>query len=361
MKRASAAWGVAACLWATAACAEERSVIPAKAGGKAVPPAEMQRIYDEVKTPFKYGVVMQPPEGKMYDNPNVFRFNGTWYMVYIQFDSRGYESYLAQSDDLLRWKTLGKVLPFGAEGAWDQWQADGAPSLFATEWGGANTVQPFDGRYWMTYVGGAKQGYETDPLSVGIAWTREPAAVAAWTRIPENPVLGPGQPDARDFERLTLYKCFVVWDRQETLGYPFVVYYNAKSDGTGERIGMAVSRDMTHWQRYGQEPVIQNGKPGAWGISGDPMIAKIGDLWVMFYFGAFWKPDAFDTFACSYDLATWTKWEGEHLVKPSESWDKQFAHKPWVVKHDGVVYHFYCAVGDRGRTIALATSKELKK
>jgi hypothetical protein len=31
-----------------------------------------------------------------------------------------------------------------------------------------------------------------------------------------------------------------------------------------------------------------------------------------------------------------------------------------VLKHDGVVYHFYCAVGDEGRVIALATSKDLK-
>lgn len=36
-----------------------------------------------------------------------------------------------------------------------------------------------------------------------------------------------------------------------------------------------------------------------------------------------------------------------------------YAHKPWVLKHDGIVYHFYCAVGDRGRVIALATSKPL--
>ena len=36
----------------------------------------------------------------------------------------------------------------------------------------------------------------------------------------------------------------------------------------------------------------------------------MGDLWVMFYFGAGWQPKAFDTFACSYDLVNWTKWEG---------------------------------------------------
>jgi len=56
----------------------------------------------------------------------------------------------------------------------------------------------------------------------------------------------------------------------------------------------------------------------------------------------------------------WTKWTGTDLVHPSEPWDRQFAHKPWVVKHDGVVYHFYCAVGDQGRVIGLATSKDLK-
>ena len=88
---------------------------------------------------------------------------------------------------------------------------------------------------------------------------------------------------------------------------------------------------------------------------------KIGDVWVMFYFGAFWKPKAFDTFACSYDLVNWTKWTGPHLIEPSEPWDAKYAHKPWVVKHDGVVYHFYCAVGDQGRAIAVATSKDLNQ
>jgi len=32
-----------------------------------------------------------------------------------------------------------------------------------------------------------------------------------------------------------------------------------------------------------------------------------------------------------------------------------------MIKHDGVVYHFYCATGDQGRVIALATSRDLKK
>lgn len=38
-----------------------------------------------------------------------------------------------------------------------------------------------------------------------------------------------------------------------------------------------------------------------------------------------------------------------------------YAHKPWILKHQGVAYHFYCAVGQQGRVIALATSHDLKR
>jgi predicted GH43/DUF377 family glycosyl hydrolase len=107
--------------------------------------------------------------------------------------------------------------------------------------------------------------------------------------------------------------------------------------------------------------VIANGEDKARGISGDPQIVRMGDLWVMHYFGAGWEPKAFDTFAASRDLVHWTKWTGPHLIDPSEPWDFTYAHKPWLVKWRGTVYHFYCAVGDRGRTIALATSRPLSR
>ena len=116
---------------------------------------------------------------------------------------------------------------------------------------------------------------------------------------------------------------------------------------------------MRHWRRLGHGSVLSNVGNAMWAISGDPQLTKIGDDWVMFYFGAWWKPQAFDTFACSYDLIHWTKWDGPLLIEPTEPWDKTYAHKPWVLKHEGVVYHFYCAVVSRA--IALATSKDLKK
>ena len=49
-------------------------------------------------------------------------------------------------------------------------------------------------------------------------------------------------------------------------------------------------------------------------------------------------------------------------ISLDQAYDATFAHKPWLIKHEGVVYHFYCAVGgeDQHRAIALATSKEWK-
>jgi predicted GH43/DUF377 family glycosyl hydrolase len=319
--------------------------------------AELQRVFEEVKTPYKFGVVLHSAGAdELFDCPSVFRHGGQWYMLYVSIGNKtGYETHLAQSADLLHWTPLGTILPF-ADSGWDQWQGDGGAALVDPTWGGSGELQAHDGRYWMSYIGGAKQGYEPDPLAIGLAWTKTPDLPVAWNRLTENPVLSTTQPDVRPFENITLYKSTIFRDATLSLGYPFVMFYNGKTAAKNhESIGMAVSEDLTHWIRYGDAPVVDNA-PGRPAISGDPQIVKIGDMWVMFYFGFRWQPKAFDTFACSRDLVHWTKWTGPALVAPSEPWDRTFAHKPWVLKHDGVVYHFYCAVGDEGRVIALATS-----
>jgi predicted GH43/DUF377 family glycosyl hydrolase len=330
---------------------------PGQGKGKAVSQETMEKIYEQVKTPYKYGILIKGQGGKKVDCPSVFRHESRWYMMYLIFDGDGYETAIAESNDLLHWRTLGKILEFKNEKVWDANQVGGYIALQEHAWGGSYELAKYDGKYWLSYLGGALKGYETDPLAIGIAWTEAPARPVEWHRIKENPVLHPYESDAREFEKKTLYKSNIVYDKKQTLGYPFVMFYNAKQQGRKvERIGMAVSKDMTHWKRFGGKPVIDNLS----GISGDPQITKIGDVWVMFYFGAFWKPKAFDTFACSYDLVNWTKWTGLDLIFPSELWDSTYAHKPWVIKYKDTVYHFYCAVGDQGRVIALATSEPLK-
>jgi predicted GH43/DUF377 family glycosyl hydrolase len=328
----------------------------------------MANIYERIQTPYKYGLVLIPPDpSKKFDCPTVFRKGGRWYMTYLVFDGRGYETWLAQSKDLLNWEIMGRILSFSDSVVWDNDQKAGYPSLQDHRWGGTYKLRRYNKKYWMSYFGGDTEGYERGLLSTGIAFTNnDPAAVHEWLRL-EKPVLMATDTNARWWENNTIYKSSVIWDKKKLTGYPFVMYYNARGDSIhpkrgAERIGMAVSDDMIHWIRLGDDPVINHYK----GISGDAVIQKINDVWVMFYFGAFWPErkdaEAFNRFACSYDLVNWTEWEGEDLITPSEPYDNRFAHKSCLVKYRGVVYHFYCAVNkNEDRGIAVAASVDLGK
>ena len=320
-----------------------------------VPASKMREVYHEVQTPYKYGLVLTPDgPNKMVDSPSIFRHKDTWYMTYIVFDGRGYETWIAQSDDLLHWTTLGRIMSFTSD-TWDANQKAGYIALQDYTWGGSYEVGQYRGKYWMSYLGGASEGYEAGILGIGMASSDNHTVVKEWERLP-RPVMLPGDDDARWYDNATIYKSTVIHDREQTLGYPFVMYYNAQSKeaNRAERIAMAVSDDMEHWQRFGDKPVIDHRT----GISGDAFITRMDSLWVMFYFGAFWKPDAFERFACSYDLVNWTDWDGDDLISPSEPYDNRYAHKPFVIKHNGIVYHFYCAVDkDNNRGIAVATSR----
>ena len=64
----------------------------------AVPPEKMREIYETVKTPYKRGMVLTPEKGEMLDNPSVFRHKDAWYMIFIRFDGKGYETHLAKSE-----------------------------------------------------------------------------------------------------------------------------------------------------------------------------------------------------------------------------------------------------------------------
>src|SRR6185437_10152237 len=291
----------------------------------AVSQARMQAIWHEVETPYKYGVVIEPPAGKKVDCPNVFRYGGKWYMVYVQFEgppSPGYTTQLAESADLLHWRPLGAILDRGDAGAWDHANAAGGVALFDTKWDGGNSLQTYKGRYWLSYLGGKTVGYEQTPLWIGMASTDDPSRVRLWQKLP-SPVLTTEDADARaGLETQTLYKSFVFRDKTRTLGAPFVMFYNAK--GRSEQIYAATSTDLKTWKRFGAGAAVENLPPAGRNsgvISGDPQIVRMKDVWVMFYFGAFWKPGAFNTFAASYDLVHWTRWNGANLIEPSESYD----------------------------------------
>ncbi|TAK94516.1 MAG: hypothetical protein EPO07_16595, partial [Verrucomicrobia bacterium] len=135
--------------------------------GRAVDETTMQRVFEEVKTPFKYGIVLRGETNQLVDCPSIFRSGKTWFMMYVAItDKVGYETFLATSRDLLHWEKRGKILSFSKTG-WDAWQSDGGLALVNHEWNGDHALEKFAGKYWLSYIGGAAQGYETDPLSIG--------------------------------------------------------------------------------------------------------------------------------------------------------------------------------------------------
>ncbi len=321
---------------------------------------KMRSVYEQIKTPYKYGIVFQHPDStKMIDSPSIFRWENKWLMTYIIFDGKGYETWLAESNNLIDWKSKGRIMSFTDSG-WDANQKAGYMALLDPRWNGSYTPELYNGKYWMSYLGGSVKGYEAGQLGVGISSTNQPNEINEWERL-SQPVLSANDKDANWFDNRTIFKSLIIHDKKLHTGSPFVMFYNASGDTARyESIGMAVSHDMINWKRYGNNPVVSRYKRGT--ICGDAQIAKIGKMYVMFYFGAFWRDDkiAYDRFACSYDLIHWTDWKGEDLIKPTEPYDKKYAHKPFVIKWQGVVYHFYNAVGDKGRVIALATSKPLE-
>ena len=355
-------------------CALSAFVGKCNAQQKEVPQNVMQQIYEQVKTPFKYGLVVVPEsETKKIDCPSIFRKGKKWYMTYILFDGRGYETWLATSKNLLQWKTLGRILSFGdttnADATnWDANQKAGYVALEDPTFGGSYKLKKYLGKYWLSYIGGKEKGYEAGKLSIGVASTNENITRPHEWQTVGDAVLSAMDIDVRWWENKKLFKSTVIWDRQKTLGHQFVMYYNANGDTSHntpkwrwfERIGMAVSDDMINWQRYQTDPVMGH----KIGITGDAVLQKINDVWVMFYFGAFWegRKDAFNRFACSYDLVHWTDWTGDDLIKSSEPYDAKYAHKSFVVQYKGVVYHFYCAVDNKDhRGIAVATSVDKGK
>uniref|UniRef100_UPI0040283A4C malectin domain-containing carbohydrate-binding protein n=1 Tax=Segatella copri TaxID=165179 RepID=UPI0040283A4C len=339
----------------------------------------MQKIYDEVKTPYKYGMVVAPEDNyHKIDCPMVYREGNRWFMTYVVYngkdgtDGRGYETWLATSDDLLQWKTLGRLLCYADKG-WDMNQRAGYPALIDWTWNGFYEMAKYKGRHWMSYFGGEGTGYESvrKPLNMGMASTKGDITQAhPWETSPA-PVLSINDKSAQWWEKLTHYKSTVYWDRNKTLGKPFVMFYNAAGINPAnqlkaERIGIALSSNMTSWRRLPLRtakrktgnPVFFHEAPGI--ITGDAQIVKFPHYYVMFYFSAFnpkRKYNAYNTFAVSRDLVNWQDWEGADLIYPSKPYDDMFAHKSYVLKHQGVVYHFYCAVNHAGqRGIAVATS-----
>ena len=117
-------------------------------------------------------------------------------------------------------------------------------------------------------------------------------------------------------KKLTQYKSVVYWDKEKTLGAPFVMFYNAagrhpETDLKAERVGIALSKDMKKWKRYPGNPVFAHeGGRNHYGGCAYPENGRCVCHVLLLGFEPSRKYKAFNTFAASYDLVHWTDWKG---------------------------------------------------
>ena len=49
--------------------------------------AQMQQVYETLKTPYKYGAVIKFDDA-LCDSPSIFRYQDTWYMLFVKIDKQ---------------------------------------------------------------------------------------------------------------------------------------------------------------------------------------------------------------------------------------------------------------------------------
>lgn len=177
------------------------------------------------------------------------------------------------------------------------------------------------------------------------------------------PIMERTEDDCWDSKQRAAYAAFVDndlfgnYEIRRVNGHFYFSYLGGNLNGYDvETVFLAVSDDGEHWTRYLDRAVFA--EPDA-KITGDPLILRYDGLYIMIYFVL--KNDVtYNTFAASYDLVNWTRWEGKPLIESEYQWEGVYAHKSALIRRGGVLYHFYCAVNSKNeRFIALAASEKV--
>lgn len=293
------------------------------------------------------------------DVPCVYQLpgqSGIWYMSFIAFDGKGYNSFVARSGDLLHWEHLGLAMGYGPEGEFDFGGCVVGAFLYESyEVRAPRLLKKYQDRFWTLYGCSPRQGgYELRPGYEGVAASTDGLR---WQRARNAPILSVHDPDCGAWEQSCIYQPWLL--EHEGRYYNF---YNAAQEGT-EQTGLALSADLLHWQRHADNPVVRV-RPGGYDavFASDPKVFRDGDHWTMFYFGV-GREGAHIMVAFSRDLEHWVA-HPEPLYAAGGhpgGLDRQYAHKISLVyrPEKDTFYLYYCACGEQGRGIGLISSRPL--
>jgi hypothetical protein len=321
------------------------------------------------RTPYKYPKLILSATGRAgdfdqrsIDDPIVFYANGSFQMLYIGWDGTGYQTGLATSKDLLHWTRVALVAPRDSASKYTKYNLALSSILRDKRLQSRGEAIKVGGKYLGAWNAYPSAGYEEGAAVIGLATSHD---LLHWEL--SDPILFPQ--DGTAWEHGGLYRPDLMRDRGT-----YYLYYNAKtdklpdSDGGGwrEQTGVATSKDLKSWTRYSGNPILRNGPKEARDghFASNPFVVQNGREYGMFYYGLRYQHPgkACEMLAIGDTPFSFTK-VPDVLIDTGApgTIDETYAHKPSVVTHEGVLYHFYCAVSGQYpndvRGIAVARSK----
>jgi hypothetical protein len=283
-------------------------------------------------------------DSRSVDCPFVFHHAAKFYMTYVGFDGKGYQTGLAESRNLTDWTKLGCILQRDPNSPITRFNVAMNWIVRKNALHSVGELKRIRNRFLGSYHAYPNPGYEEGPAVIGLCWSRD---LLHWQLDP--PCLLPQ--DGAEWERGGLYKPCLL----ENHG-TFYLFYNAKNEGKRwhEQTGVATSSDLKTWQRYSRNPIISNGHPGAWDeiFASDPCVLRARTQWAFFYYSLDLGGDLFHPVKVPKILID---------VGPPGAVDSTYAHKPSIVSYNETLYHFYCAVSghypNEVRGISIARSR----
>ncbi len=148
----------------------------------------------------------------------------------------------------------------------------------------------------------------------------------------------------------------------------YLFYSGEPAAGERWQIGLATSKDMINWIKYEGNPVVPPGKEGDWD-SFFTMYGKVLEkdgLYYMVYMGASGGPWSYNMqlgLAISKDLYHWEKYEANPIIKKGgpREWDSFGAWDHSILFYKGLYYLTYGSnfLIDGQGPIGIATSEDL--
>ncbi len=264
--------------------------------------------------------------------PRVIKVGNVYKMWYTGLGSNR-QIGLATSTDGIHWtKTPNPVLSYGQPGNFDADHVDYASVLF------------HNNQYWMWYTGwnsGVRQiGLATSPDGVN------------WTKYSGNPVLTVG--GSSTWEAQSVFAPCVIFD-----GNAFKMWYNASGQYV-QAGGYAESNDGIHWNKHQNNPVLTP-VPNFWESNavGINTVVRTNGLYQMWYGGGDGSISRLG-YAVSADGVHWERYGNNPILAPGGpgAWDSTTLGGFWVLRENNLFKMWYSGRSDNIWKIGYAESNE---